>query len=101
DWEHLCLFRSEAAENLYKSVDEKSDPQVARGHAYLAQLKASIATWRADGKRAQDNADKAQRVEHDTDTAARNASELIGWLTDARTGKRHQPLLSCETRAAA
>jgi hypothetical protein len=100
DYESECVWRADAAERLHKSVEEKSHPQVARGHAYLGEFRKSLTAWRGAAK--DDDARKTAAYHNDRETgsAAHTAKNLIEHLKSARDGKILSLLTSLEHRDA-
>lgn len=95
-----CIGKADQAENLYKAVDEKAHPQVQRGHAFLGELRQSIAKWDADEKAADKQRRQDQQRDYDSDVSQHHASELLRQLEAGRTGKVTSTLISFEHRDA-
>lgn len=99
-FESECVWRADAAERLHKSVEEKAHPQVAKGLAYLGELRKSIATWRAADKDREAQQVAQYKASQSNSQAEREASDLIGKLRAARAGKVEGMLTSFEHRDA-
>ena len=95
-----CIGKADSAENLYKSVDEKSNAQVQQAVAYLAELRKSVTKWDADEKTHEAKRNADFKTTHDLEVAEHNASELIGQLKAARAGKIESTLISFDNRDA-
>ena len=95
-----CIGKADQAENLYKSVTEKMHPQVQRGHAFLGELRQSIAKWETDEEAADQQRRQDKQRDYDSDVAEHHARELLGQLEAGRTGKVTSTLISFEHRDA-
>jgi len=96
----VCINKADSAENLYKSVDEKTNPQVQESVAYLKELRSSLAKWDANEQAGEQKHVRDQKVEHDVDVAMHDASDLLAQLKAARDGKIESTLLSHDNRDA-
>jgi len=99
-YESECIWRLDAAERLYKSVDEKKNDQVERGRVFLAELRKSVEQWRANDKAADARKTADYNLSRETSSAAHNADSVLRQLKDARAGKITSPLISFEHRDA-
>jgi hypothetical protein len=100
DYGSNCVGKADSAENLYKSVDEKSNAQVQQGVAYLAELRKSFTKWDADEKTASAKRVADYKTTHDLELGEHNASELISQLKAARAGKIESTLISFDNQDA-
>jgi len=100
DYSSICINKADSAENLYKSVDEKSNPQVQEAVAYLAELRKSLKHWDATAAAGEAKRDRDSKMSHDSEISAHNASELLSQLGAARAGKITSTLISFDNRDA-
>lgn len=100
NYESECIWRMDASERLYKSVEEKSNGQVERGRVYLADLHKSVEQWRAGDKAAENRKVADYKLEQAAKDSARNAESLLRQFKDVRDGKITSKLISFENRDA-
>lgn len=100
DYGSICINKADSAENLYKSVDEKPNPQVQEAVAYLAELRKSLIQWDATASAGEAKRNRDYKMSHDSEISAHNASELLSQLGAARTGEITSTLISFDNRDA-
>jgi hypothetical protein len=94
DYGHECWMKGDQLEELWKAVDEKSDPQVAASKAYLDKLHVQVEKWKADDAAAESKHNRDYHRDDDIRHAEHDAEDLLRRLREGRDGKVSSTLIS-------
>jgi len=100
DYGHECWMKGDQLEELWKAVDEKSNPQVVASKAYLDKLHLQVEKWKAEDAAADAKHSRDSNRNDDIRHAEHDAEDLLRRLREGRDGKVEDTLISFDNRDA-